>query len=331
MIFGCVKRTPRYVARDMMECKQGRCQVPRWMTSVLWAASIYCMAFSFVSICWPDQAFASTGMHATGHHPLVRMIGLLYLVFAMSCLFAARDPIRHWRLVLLCTVKTVAVILVAVITWWQDIIPPRLAILLVLDDLVWLIPFLMILWSTVQAHLGRPPRYQEPLSIAEAASSYELSSGESLTEASQQQEIVLVFLRHFGCTFTRQLLRGLELLETQASQRQARLVLVHMLQSGKELAYLGDRSGIARIADPYCELYRSFGLGKAGFWELFGPRVWLRGLLALIRGCGVGSIAGDGLQMPGVFLFHRNSIIASQPAQSAADLPDLEKLFRKTN
>jgi hypothetical protein len=57
--------------------------------------------------------------------------------------------------------------------------------------------------------------------------------------------------------------------------------------------------------------------------------VWVRGLIALIRGCGVGSIAGDGLQMPGVFLFHQNSIIAAQPAQSAADLPDLERLFEK--
>lgn len=313
-----------------MECKHGRCQVPQWMTSVLWAASLYCLGFSVVSICWPDQAFSFTRLHATGHHALVRLIGLLYLVFAMNYFFAARDPIRHWRLVLLCTVKVVAVILVAGVTWWRDIIPPRLAILLVFDDLLWLMPLIMILWATVQANLGRPPKYQQPLSIPQAAASYELSSGESLTEASQKQEIVLVFLRHFGCTFTRQLLRGLELLESQAAQRQARLVLVHMLQSGKELTYLGDRSGIARIADPYCELYRSFGLGKAGFWELFGPRVWLRGLHALIRGCGVGSIAGDGLQMPGAFLFHQNSVIASQPAQSAADLPNLEKLFRTT-
>jgi hypothetical protein len=74
-------------------------------------------------------------------------------------------------------------------------------------------------------------------------------------------------------------------------------------------------------------LYRSFGLGKAGFWELFGPRVWLRGIIALFRGCGVGHLAGDGLQMPGVFLFHRGKVMASQPARSAADLPDLEVLF----
>jgi hypothetical protein len=299
------------------------------MKLVLLLAGLYCAGFATVCICWPDQAFDATGLVATGHLTLVQIIGMLYAVFACGFFLAARQPIRHWRIVLLSTIKILLAVAVAAYTWWHSIIPPRLILLLIIDDLLWLVPFLMILWSTLQAHLGRPPKYQHPLSVAEAAASYELSTGETLTDASQKQEIVLVFLRHFGCTFTRQLLRGLEMLETQATQRNARLVLVHMLQSGKELAYLGDRTGIARIADPYCELYRSFGLGKAGFWELFGPRVWLRGLNALIRGCGVGTIAGDGLQMPGVFLFHQNTILQSQPAQSAADLPDLERLFEK--
>lgn len=300
-----------------------------WMKLVLLLAGLYCACFAMVCICWPQQAFNATGLIATGHLTLVQIIGILYAVFSCGFFLAAHHPITHWRIVLLSTVKILFVIGAAAYTWWNGIVPTRLIFLLVIDDLLWLTPFLMILWTTLQAHLGRPPLYQEPLSIATAANTYQLSSGETLSEASEKQEIVLVFLRHFGCTFTRQLLRGLEMLEAQASRRHARLVLVHMLQSGKELAYLGDRTGLARIADPYCELYRSFGLGKAGFWELFGPRVWVRGLIALIRGCGVGSIAGDGLQMPGVFLFHQNSIIAAQPAQSAADLPDLERLFEK--
>ena len=106
------------------------------------------------------------------------------------------------------------------------------------------------------------------------------------------------------------------------------MVLVHMLQSGKETRYLGERSGVTRIADPRCELYRAFGLGKGGFLELFGPSVWWRGALSIFKGCGVGHLAGDGLQMPGAFLFHRQQILASQRAQSAADLPDLSGLFR---
>lgn len=298
------------------------------MVWALLGASCYFLIFAVVVLCWPLQAFALTGMNASGHEMLMRIIGLFYVAFALSCLFAARDPIHHWRLILMCCVKMIAVLMVALFTNGENVIPFRLTFLLVMDDLFWLVPFLMILWSAVQAHLGRPPLHQQPLSIEDAAQEYHLSSGETLAEASKEKEVVLVFLRHFGCTFTRQLLRGLELLENQATSRNARLVLVHMLQSGKEWEYLGDRQGIARIADPYCELYRSFGLGKAGFWELFGPRVWYRGFMALLRGCGVGVIAGDGLQMPGAFLVRHSTVIAAQPARSAADLPDLDRLFQ---
>ena len=62
-------------------------------------------------------------------------------------------------------------------------------------------------------------------------------------------------------------------------------------------------------------------------FELFGPKVWLLGMKALFQGCGVGKLAGNGLQMPGAFVFHQGEIIAAQRAETAADLPDLPGLF----
>lgn len=159
------------------------------------------------------------------------------------------------------------------------------------------------------------------------AGQFQLNDGTNLVEASQDNPIALVFLRHFGCTFTRQILRGLEELEKDAQERGARLVLVHMLQKGKEKSYLGDDSKVSSIADPKCRLYRAFGLGNGGLLELFGPKVWWLGMKAIFKGCGVGRLAGNGLQMPGAFLFHRGEIIAAQRAETAADLPDLPRLF----
>lgn len=160
-----------------------------------------------------------------------------------------------------------------------------------------------------------------------AAQEFRLSDGTSLTEASQSSPIALVFLRHFGCTFTRQILRGLEDLEKQAEKHGARLVLVHMLQQGQESRYLGEESQVSSIADPKCRLYRAFGLGNGNLLELFGPKVWWLGMRAMFQGCGVGRLAGNGLQMPGAFVFHRGEIIAAQRARTAADLPDLPRLF----
>jgi hypothetical protein len=163
--------------------------------------------------------------------------------------------------------------------------------------------------------------------VADAARRFRLTTGETLIEASVSRPLALVFLRHFGCTFTRQILRGLEEIKEEAQARGAELVLVHMLKTGGELRYLGGHGDVARIADPACELYRAFGLGHGGFIELFGPRVWWLGFMSIFKGCGVGHLAGDGLQMPGTFLFQNGRIISAQRAASAADLPDIPALF----
>lgn len=168
----------------------------------------------------------------------------------------------------------------------------------------------------------------DPEALRKTAAAFHLSTGESLLEASTSRVLVLVFLRHFGCTFTRQILRGLEGLKQAADGRGAQLVLVHMLKGGEENRYLPAHGDIPRIADPRCELYRAFGLGKGGFFELFGPKVWWLGMLSIYKGCGVGYLAGDGRQMPGAFVFHGGEIIASQRAASASDLPDLPALFQ---
>jgi hypothetical protein len=163
--------------------------------------------------------------------------------------------------------------------------------------------------------------------LRQVATAFRLTTGETLAEASASGLLVLVFLRHFGCTFTRQILGKLGEIESFAQSHDARLVLVHMLKSGGEIRYLGGHGDVSRIADPRCDLYRAFGLGKGGPLQLFGPRVWWLGFVSIFKGCGVGHLAGNALQMPGTFLFRDGEIIAAQRAHSAADLPDLPKLF----
>ncbi len=53
-----------------------------------------------------------------------------------------------------------------------------------------------------------------------------------------------------------------------------------------------------------------------------GWKVWQRGLEAFANGHGVGMLAGDGFQMPGVFLLHRGQVLREFRHESAADRPD---------
>lgn len=309
------------------DCQGPLCKVPAWMPRFLLLAGIYHMFFAIAAFAWPNLCFDWIGIDRPNHPVLWRAAGLLSAVFGIGFLIASHDPIRHWPILLFGFAKASLVIFLLAASIFSHELPTKALWLAFFDDIIWWFPLAVILWATVQAHVGRPPTREAPLSVSEACEAYHLSSGESLAEASAGKTVALVFLRHFGCTFTRQILRQLQNLQKEADRHQARLVLVHMLQKGRETQYLGERSGVARIADPLCELYRAFGLGKGGFFELFGPRVWLRGALALFKGCGVGHLAGDGLQMPGAFLVRDSAVIARQPARTASDLPDLPRLF----
>ncbi len=310
-----------------MNCLGGTCRTSRWMRATLLLAGAYHILFAVWTNAWPFHAFDLLGIPHPNHPMLWRVLGMISGVVGFALLIAATDPIRHWLIVLLGFAKTLAATVILAFAVSAGDLPPSSLLFLPFDDLVWLVPFGAILWITLRANLGIPPSRSSPYSVGEAAAIYQLSTGETLAEASAKRPLVLVFLRHFGCTFTRQILRGLQDLERQAKQRDATLVLVHMLKSGEEIEYLGENSDVPRIADPRCELYRAFGLGKGGFMELFGPHVWWRGLIAVFKGCGVGHLAGDGLQMPGAFVFSDGKIIAAQPAHTAADLPDLAALF----
>jgi hypothetical protein len=298
------------------------------MRKVLLAAGFYHLIFAVWAIVWPHVWFDWIGIEHPNHPLMWQGVGVVMGVFGIGLLLAAKNPIHHWMIILTGWVKFTLGIVGFATALFHHEIPLRSLWMMGADDLIWWGPFAAILWACLRAHTGVPPTRSEPFSIEEAANSYFLSNGKTLAEASESKLLALVFLRHFGCTFTRQILRGLENIQREATAHGAELVLVHMLQSGKETAFLGERSGVARIADPRCELYRAFGLGKGGFLELFGPHVWWRGAVSIFKGCGVGHLAGDGLQMPGVFLFRDGQIISSQRARSASDLPDLPGLFQ---
>ena len=314
-----------------ISCLGENCRTQRWMRLALMLGAAYHVLFAVWTNLWPSHGFDLLGIPRPNHPMLWRTLGLISGFLGFALFLAAYDPIRHWLIVLLGFAKSVVATVIVAFSVSANTLPAASLFFVILDDLAWIIPYGAILWAAVRAHAGIPLSRSSPYSVEEAATIYQLSTGETLTQASRDRPLVLVFLRHFGCTFTRQILRGLQELEQQAQRRGATLVLVHMLKSGEEIGYLGDNSDVPRIADPRCELYRAFGLGKGGFMELFGPQVWWRGMIAVMKGCGVGHLAGDGLQMPGAFVFQDGKVTSSQPAHSAADLPNLASLFEDTS
>ncbi len=149
-------------------------------------------------------------------------------------------------------------------------------------------------------------------------------SGERLVDLVQASPVLLVFLRHSGCTFCREAVADIAKLREEIESNGTRIVLVHMGDRAgiEQLVKKRTLSDVDRICDSNQELYRTFGLKKGSWRQLFGPKVWARSVIAaILRGHGLGRPSADASQMPGVFFVDRGLVVSAYRHRSAADRP----------
>jgi len=153
-------------------------------------------------------------------------------------------------------------------------------------------------------------------------------TGESLDELSRRSPVLVVFLRHTGCPFTREALADLAAQRAAIETVGARLVLVHMVDEAKAKTLFEQRGmgDVLRISDPGQQLYQAFELRRGSMWEVAGPGMWWRGIKTVFSGHGFGVPEGDVLQLPGAFLLQDGQIIKAYRHQSSSDRPDYSEL-----
>lgn len=149
--------------------------------------------------------------------------------------------------------------------------------------------------------------------------------GVSLLEHSRGSGMLVVFLRHLGCTFCREACADLRSQRGRIESSGRRIAVVGMV-SDEDLARFLSRYGLGdvlRISDPAAELYEAFELKRGTVGQLFGLRVWMRGFVAgVCRGHWIGRLQGDGFRMPGAFLVRDGVIVRAYRHRTAADRPD---------
>jgi len=154
--------------------------------------------------------------------------------------------------------------------------------------------------------------------------------GERVSQLSQQGSVLLVFLRHFGCTFCRESLVELSKIKRDADSMGVKIVLVHMSRAAYADQVLGiyDLGEVSHVSDPEQELYREYGLRRGKWWQLFGPPVVWRGIVAgLMKGNLPGKFVADPYQMPGVFVLRKNKVISRFVHRYASDRPQYRELL----
>jgi hypothetical protein len=166
-----------------------------------------------------------------------------------------------------------------------------------------------------------------------ALASIRTESGASLLALTEESPVLLVFLRHFGCSFCRKAISDVAELRAELEKRGVRPVFVHL--GPPELAkvyfdYYG-LSDVERINDPGATVYRlpMFGLPRSNpVWQALNPVVWVGWLKGAIFKHGIGKIEGDGHQMPGLFYLKGATIVRRFRYRTIADEPDYLKLVR---
>ena len=167
--------------------------------------------------------------------------------------------------------------------------------------------------------------------VAKALVAIRTESGANLLTLAEQSPVLLVFLRHFGCSFCRKAISDVSDLRGELEKRGVRPVFVHLGPTDLARVYfdyykIGD---VERICDPEAKIYKSplFGLGRVNpWWHLVNPKVIFGWLNGTIFKHGIGKIDTDGHQMPGVFVLKGSKIVNRFIYKTIADEPKYLKL-----
>jgi len=156
-------------------------------------------------------------------------------------------------------------------------------------------------------------------------------SGASLLGLVEASPVLLIFLRHFGCSFCRQAISDVAELRGELARRGVRPVFVHLGTPERAKPFfdyygLGD---VERVSDPQAKIYQDpvFQLSRINPWlTLLQPSVWVGWLKGTIFTHGIGAIKEDGHQKPGLFFLKGAKIVRQFRYKTIADEPDYLKL-----
>jgi thiol-disulfide isomerase/thioredoxin len=160
---------------------------------------------------------------------------------------------------------------------------------------------------------------------------FKTNNGEKLSEILAEQKVLLVFLRHFGCTFCRETMSDLSKVKHELDRNGIDIVVVHMIdfETAQEMLDLYGLGNVQHVSDKSKILYKKYGLHRTSARAMFGFKNWWRAFVAgLMKGHLVGKPAGDPWQMPGVFFINNNQIINKFEYRYVSDRPDFRTLAR---
>ena len=125
---------------------------PRWMHWMLAFAGAYNLLFGAWAVLLPQQAFALAHLPQPNYVELWQCVGMIVGCYGVGYACAARDPYRHWPVVLVGLLGKLAGPVGFAWALYQGHLPLRFGWILLGNDLLWWLPFGAVLWGAYHAH-----------------------------------------------------------------------------------------------------------------------------------------------------------------------------------
>jgi hypothetical protein len=134
-----------------MKGENSKANAPAWAKGVLTAAAIYNLAWGLFVIPFPAAIFRIAGLNPPNYPAIWQCVGMMVGVFGVGYWIAARDPFRHWPIVLVGLLGKVCGPIGFVWAAIHGELPWLWGLTIVTNDLLWWLPFAAILYRAFRA------------------------------------------------------------------------------------------------------------------------------------------------------------------------------------
>ena len=252
-------------------------------------------------------------------------IGVYAILFSVCYFILSLESKPNWLMVLFLFCEKVILSLLGVILFLCYHFNFLVFIFFTLNSFLWIFPLYHVLNFIFTESNGDEIN---ETTFFELLNKVKTNQGSSLLNLSENQAILLVFIRHLGCTFCRETVSEIAKSNEQLKSMGLTPVFVHLSDPDFGSQFFNEyyTQDVLHISDPSRKLFRSLNIKRGSLWQLYGLSTWWRGIIAgLIKGHGgVKSIEGDEMQLGAFFILKKGQIVFSHYNRNASEPFDLD-------
>lgn len=306
-------------------------QLKQRLNAMLFIAAAYFVLWGLVVLIFPHSLHSILIETASVSLIFWDLIAVFTITLGIGLLIAAFDPFRNWLIMFVNLLFHLAIIGGFLVGLSKGYFSSTFLPFLFFNHMIWMIPLIAGM-ITVYNRSFRADKvlintFNEedyPLEL------FETVSGKNLQELSEEEPVLLVFLRHFGCPFCQETLISVQENREKLEEKGTKIVLVYMVNEKIAYDYL-TRYGLQdleQLGDPESIAYKRFALNRGNLIQLLGLKVIFRWIwLGLKKRIFFTKVEGDIYQMPGFFLIRKGKVVRSFVHKTSADQPDYSRFM----